>query len=132
MGDGGNRAGQGSDPQRPIIVEIGASAGGVRALQEFLDAVPPQTGAAYVVVVHLDPQHRSELPQILAARTRMPIVQVEATEPLKVNQVCVIPPDRRLQVIDHQISAARFDEPPGLRARLVVAARLDFRTSSAM
>jgi two-component system, chemotaxis family, CheB/CheR fusion protein len=103
---------------RPIIVAIGASAGGVRALQAFFDEVPAQTGAAYVVVVHLDPQHRSELPSILAARTRMPVIQVEAREQLKANQVYVIPPDRRLQVIDHEISAIQFDEPPGQRSAI--------------
>src|SRR5262245_65317063 len=100
---------------QPIIVAIGASAGGVRALQAFFDELPAQTGAAYVVVVHLDPQHRSELPNILAARTRMPVIQVEATEQLRANQVYVIPPDRRLQVIDHEISAIRFDQPLGQR-----------------
>jgi two-component system CheB/CheR fusion protein len=105
-------------PSQPIIVAIGASAGGIRALQDLFDAMPSQTGAAYVVVVHLDPQHRSQLPEILAARTRMPVVQVDATESLKANQVYVIPPDRRLQVVDHEISAIRFDEPPGQRTAI--------------
>ena len=73
------------DLQQPIIVAIGASAGGVRALQAFFDELPAQTGAAYVVVVHLDPQHRSELPKILGARTRMSVIQVEAPERLKAN-----------------------------------------------
>ena len=61
----------------PVIVAIGASAGGVSALQSFFSALPEHTGAAFVVVVHLDPQHRSELPSILAAKTRMPVVQVD-------------------------------------------------------
>jgi two-component system, chemotaxis family, CheB/CheR fusion protein len=49
-------------------------------LQRFFEALPEHTGAAFVVVVHLDPSHRSELPQILAARTRMPVIQVNKTE----------------------------------------------------
>ena len=118
MSDESNGAEPASNLHQPIIVAIGASAGGIRALQAFFDEVPAQTGAAYVVVVHLDPQHRSELPNILAARTRMPVIQVEATEQLKANQVYVIPPDRRLQVIDHEISPIHFDEPPGQRTAI--------------
>ena len=105
-----------TDSDHPQMVVIGASAGGIKALQTFFEAIPPHTGAAFVVVVHLDPEHRSELPRILATRTAMPVVQVERTEKLSGDHVYVIPPDRRLQVIDHQISAAVFDEPRGKRA----------------
>src|SRR5262249_5387628 len=50
------------DGRTPVIVAIGASAGGIFALQSFFGALPENTGAAYVVVVHLDPAHRSEMP----------------------------------------------------------------------
>jgi two-component system CheB/CheR fusion protein len=56
----------------PPIVGIGASAGGVKALQTFFDAIPVDSGAAYVVIVHLDPDARSELAPILGNRTQMP------------------------------------------------------------
>jgi two-component system CheB/CheR fusion protein len=98
------------------MVAIGASAGGVRALQEFFSALPESTGAAFVVVVHLDPQHRSELPKIISGRTKMPVVQVEDREKLKADHVYVIPPDRRLQITDHELSALKFDEPRGKRS----------------
>src|SRR5262245_22430063 len=94
-----NGGGQGGE-ENPVIVAIGASAGGVQALQAFIGSLPPKTGAAYVVVVHLDPQRRSELPSILAARTRMPVKQVEGKAKLAADHVYVIPPDRRLQMID--------------------------------
>lgn len=103
---------------RPVLVGIGASAGGIRALQVFFAQIPPKTGAAYVVVTHLDPQHRSELPQILAGQTQMPVIQVETVEELKPNHVYVIPPDRRLQIVDHQLSALHFNEPHGQRAAI--------------
>jgi two-component system, chemotaxis family, CheB/CheR fusion protein len=102
--------------RKPIIVTIKASAGGVTALQQFFDELPNQTGAAFVVVVHLDPQRPSEQPQILAGRTRMPVTQVNKTEKLRADHVYVIPPDRRVQLIDHMISATEFDEPCGKRA----------------
>src|SRR5499427_6704009 len=104
------------DPTQPTIVTIGASAGGVTALQRFFEVLPEQTGAAFVVVVHLDPDHRSELPQILAGRTRMPVIQVNETQKLKADHVYVIPPDRRVELIDHEISPTVFDEPRGRRA----------------
>jgi chemotaxis response regulator CheB len=65
----------------PLIVAIGASAGGVQALQSFFSGIPSNTGAAFMVVVHLDPEHRSELASVLAARTQMPVTQVEEKSP---------------------------------------------------
>jgi two-component system, chemotaxis family, CheB/CheR fusion protein len=106
------------DQPLPVLVGIGASAGGIRALQALFGRLPAKTGAAYVVVTHLDPQRRSELPQILAGQTQMPVIQVEATEDLKPNHVYVIPPDRRLQIVDRRLSAVRFNEPHGHRAAI--------------
>jgi two-component system CheB/CheR fusion protein len=113
-GDGGQSAVAGNP--KPTIVGIGASAGGIRALQAFFAALPADTGAAFVVIVHLDPEARSELAAILAGRTSMPVSQVVAAEHLQANHVYVIPPDRRLQLSDHEISTAEFDEPRGRRA----------------
>ena len=104
------------DDGKPAIVAIGASAGGIHALQNFFGALPERPGAAFVVVVHLDPGHRSEMAQIIAARTKMPVVQVGDRNKLEADHVYVIPPGRRLQLLDHQISALEFDEPRGHRA----------------
>src|SRR5256714_821749 len=101
---------------KPFIVSIGASAGGIQALQAFIGSLPPTTGAAYVVVVHLDPERRSELPSILAARTRMPVVQIAGKQKLAADHVYVIPPDRRLKMIDHEVSAVEFEQPRGQRS----------------
>src|SRR5579872_2052481 len=92
------------------IVGIGASAGGIKALQAFFECLPEKVGAAFVVVVHLDPDRSSELPAILGARTRMPVVQVTDRAPLEVDHVYVIPPNRRLRISDDQVAAATFDE----------------------
>jgi two-component system, chemotaxis family, CheB/CheR fusion protein len=115
MSDSNDR---GSGNGSPIIVSIGASAGGVEALQVLFDALPDSTGASFVVIVHLDPQAHSELASILASRTRMPVVQVHTTEKIKPDHVYVIPPDRRLQIIDHEISAVEFDRPRGQRTAI--------------
>src|SRR3954466_15283562 len=98
---------------KTIVVGIGASAGGVRALQNLFDALPEKTGAAFVVVVHLDPDTRSEMARILGARTHMPVIQVDRPVPLQADHVYVIPPDRRLHISNDEIATAEFDEPRG-------------------
>jgi two-component system CheB/CheR fusion protein len=100
----------------PVIVGVGASAGGVQALQTFFEMLPEETGAAFVVVIHLDPQSHSDLSSILATRTRMPVLQVTARQQLQSDHVYVIPPGRSLHITDHEISAVKFDEPRGQRA----------------
>jgi two-component system, chemotaxis family, CheB/CheR fusion protein len=107
---------EGSGNAHPPMVVIGASAGGIKALQAFFENAPTDCGAAFVVVVHLAPEHRSELPHILSLRTRMPVVQVVDREKVVANHVYVIAPDRQLQVVDHEISSAKFEEPRGRRA----------------
>jgi two-component system CheB/CheR fusion protein len=102
---------------RISICGIGASAGGVEALQQFFLAVAPDLGLAYVVIVHLAPDHKSELPAILSRCTTMPVVQVDDSrqEPLQRNHVYVIAPDRKLEITESAIGASPFDQPRGQR-----------------
>src|SRR5689334_9815722 len=102
-------------PQIPVCA-IGASAGGVSALQELFSHLPTDLGAAFVVIVHLAPDHPSQLSQILATRTRMPVHQVGDTPQLTPNCVYVIPPDRELVIQGNHIEARPFSEPRGRRA----------------
>jgi two-component system, chemotaxis family, CheB/CheR fusion protein len=97
------------------LVAIGASAGGVKALQRIFEKIPADTGACFVVIVHLDPERESHLSDIIAARTSMSVTMVESSVPLVPNSVYVIPPNRRLQITDHEIGTYEFDEPRGLR-----------------
>ena len=107
----------GDSPERRFpTVGIGTSAGGVRALQEFFESLPDRVEAAFVVVVHLDPAHQSELPNILATRTRMPVSQVSGRVKLEPGHVYVIPPNRQLLLSDQHLSTAEFDEPRWQRA----------------
>ena len=117
MADNGDDVGtRGNGKRDPVIVLIGASAAGVQALQSFFNALPQRTGAAYVVVAHLDPTQRSEMPGVIAAHTRMPVVKIGEQQKLEADHVYVIPPDHRLQVIDHEITALHFDEARGERS----------------
>ena len=69
-----------------------------------------------MVIVHLEPTHTSELAEILARKTRMPVQQVNQTAPLEPNKIFVIPPNRRLLITDHEVATLPFDEPRGRRS----------------
>ena len=116
----GNTPGEkNSKPQVEVsfpTVGIGASAGGVTALQQFFQEIPPDTGAAFVVIVHLEPNYTSELAEILGRKTQMPVQQVNRKVPLEPNKIYVIPPNRRLLITDHEIATFSFDEPRGKRS----------------
>ena len=59
------------------IVGIGSSAGGLDALQKLFGAMPPESGFAFVVVAHLDPTHESQLAELIARRTTIPVNEME-------------------------------------------------------
>jgi two-component system CheB/CheR fusion protein len=90
--------------------------GGIAALHSFFSVLPEKVGAAFVVIVHLDPEHASDLSRIIAARTKMPVIEVTSDETIEADKVYVIPPNRRLLVTADKISSAPFDEPRGHRA----------------
>jgi two-component system CheB/CheR fusion protein len=80
------------------IVGIGASAGGLEAFTQLLKALPLDTGMAFVLVQHLDPDHESHLAQILSRTTSLPVREIGNDEPVRANHVYVIPRDRTLTV----------------------------------
>jgi two-component system CheB/CheR fusion protein len=98
----------------PTVVGIGASAGGLAALKTFFDHVPADTGLAFVVVVHLSPEHRSLLADLLQPHIRFPAEQVNETTLLQPNHAYIIPPNANLSAIDTHL---RLSELEGLRAQ---------------
>jgi two-component system, chemotaxis family, CheB/CheR fusion protein len=78
-------------PSNLRIVGIGASAGGVEALEAFFKAMPDDNGLAFVVVTHLDPNRESMLAEILGRATRMPVVNAQDGEPVAAHHVYVLP-----------------------------------------
>ena len=95
---------------------IGASAGGLQALQAFFEALPSDTGMAYVVITHLHPEYESHLAELLQTRTDMPVKQVTDSMPVEEDHVYVIPPNRGLIMEDGKVDTAEFTEPRGQRA----------------
>ena len=94
------------------VVGIGASAGGLEALRRFLEATPDNTGMAFVVVVHLSPEHESHLPSLLQSHTMMPVTQVTDSlpTPIERDHVYVIPPNRNLSTIDTHLRFSELEE----------------------
>src|SRR5512140_945934 len=80
------------------IVGIGASAGGLEALEAFLSHVPIDSGLAYVVIQHMDPTHKGMLTDLLQRVTAIPVTQVTDGIPVRPNCVYVIPPNTNLSL----------------------------------
>ena len=81
------------------IVGIGASAGGLEALEVFLANVPENSGMAFVIVQHLDPTYKGMLVELLQRGTPMPVSQVKDRMPVEPNSVYVIPPNKDLSIL---------------------------------
>ncbi|MBB1126979.1 chemotaxis protein CheB [Thiospirillum jenense] len=80
------------------VVAVGASAGGLDALERFFHSLPEHSGAAYVVIQHLSPDHKSMMANLLARHTRMPVVTVEDGMTLEPDRVHLIPPASMMSV----------------------------------
>jgi chemotaxis methyl-accepting protein methylase len=86
--------------RRPFpIVAIGASAGGLEALEQFLGHVPADSGMACVVIQHLDPNHKGMMPELLQRATAMPVTQAKNRMKVKPGGVYVIPPNWDLSIL---------------------------------
>ena len=93
------------------VVGIGASAGGIAALKKLFGQIPSDSGLAFVVVVHLSPEHKSHLADLLQPYTPMPVQQVNETIPLLANNVYIIPPNCDLSISDSILHIADREEP---------------------
>ncbi|MBV8091408.1 MAG: chemotaxis protein CheB, partial [Alphaproteobacteria bacterium] len=93
-------------PSLPIV-GIGASAGGVEALEHFFKSVPPENGLAFVVVTHLPPDRESLLSEILGRSTRMPVVNAQDDVNLEADHVYVLPPSAILTIHEGRLQLRR-------------------------
>ena len=106
------------------VVGLGASAGGIGPLQQFFGDMQPDTGLAFVVVMHLSPDFESHLADVLQQRTSMPVMQVTAPVKVKPNHVYVIPPNHQLTFNDSMLEVV----PPQRALGRRVTIDLFFRT----
>ncbi len=97
------------------IVAIGASAGGLEALEQFFVHVPPDSGMAFVVIQHLDPDHKGVMPELLQRSTQMPVTQARNRMKVKRDCVYVIPPNRDLSILHGSLYLLEPVAPRGQR-----------------
>ncbi len=110
----------GDSTDRATVVGIGASAGGLEALQRFLKALPPDTGMAFVVVVHLSPDFRSMMDDLLSKYTRMPVKPVEEGQIVAPDHVYVIQPGTNIRLCGNHLELAPQHRGPGHAINLPV------------
>ncbi len=99
-----------------FTVGLGASAGGIKALEEFFQHMDAASGMAFVVVLHISPEHESNLAPLLQRYTTMPVIQVQETVKVEPDHVYVIPPGKHLELTDGML---RPTEPENDRGRRV-------------
>ncbi|MEI6175039.1 MAG: chemotaxis protein CheB [Bacteroidota bacterium] len=97
------------------IVGIGASAGGLEALEQFFGNMPKDNGMAFVVIQHLDPTHVGIMPELLQRITQMKVFQATDSLKVKPNCVYVIPPNKSLSILNGALHLFAPVETRGLR-----------------
>jgi two-component system, chemotaxis family, CheB/CheR fusion protein len=118
----GLKAEKGAAKRNPIpdadlfpIAGIGASAGGLEALEQFLSNVPEKSGLAYVVIQHLDPTQKGMLPELLQRVSKMKVYQAKDLMVVKQNCVYVIPPNKSMSILNGVLHLFKPLEVRGLR-----------------
>lgn len=97
------------------IVGIGASAGGLRALEDFFRTIPANPGMAFVIITHLAPDRESFLADILARQTLLPVDVASDGQPVEKDRVYVLPPNASLTIDDGRLRLRDID--PSRRER---------------
>jgi len=95
------------------VVGVGASAGGLEALEALFNAMPTDSHAAFVVVTHLDPIHVSLMPELLQRHTKMPVIQIHDGIKVQPDHVYVIPPNRELSILNGTLQLLEMVHPRG-------------------
>lgn len=97
------------------IAGIGASAGGLEALEQFFSHMPDNAGIAFVVVQHLDPNHKGMMPELLQRTTGMTVLEAGNRMPIKPDCVYINPPNKELSILHDTLYLLDPVAPHGLR-----------------
>lgn len=81
-----------------LVVGVGASAGGLEALEKFFDSIPSELNAAFIVVQHLSPDHKSLMADLLSKHTSMPVREAVDGQQVLVGTVTMVPPHANLEL----------------------------------
>ena len=97
------------------IVGIGASAGGLETLEQFFAKMPQNTGMAFIIIQHLDPNHIGMMPELLQRMTTMKVIQVTDSLKIKPNCVYIIPPNKSMSILNGSLHLFASIETHGIR-----------------
>jgi two-component system CheB/CheR fusion protein len=109
-----SETGSEDSPSPLLYVGIGASAGGLEALDAFFENTPPDTGMAFVVVQHLSPDYKSLMVDLLSKRTSMPVHRATDGDPVLPNSVYLIPPKKHLKIFQGRLQLSDVEPSKGL------------------
>ena len=98
-------------PDNHILVAVGASAGGLEALNSFFYNVPEDSDYTYLIVQHLSPDHKSLMAELLAKKTKIPITEIKHDAEIERNHIYVIPPSKNLVIENKHLKL--LDKPKG-------------------
>ena len=101
--------------EAPVIIGIGASAGGLEAFQQFLKGLPADHRLVLVLVQHLDPDHNSMMPELVSAKTKSPVHSVEDGMLVEPGHIYLIPPGFEMEIEGLRLRLEKFESPRGLR-----------------
>lgn len=107
-------AGHGAEKLFPIV-GIGASAGGLEALEQFFSHLPDNTGIAFVVIQHLAPNYKDMMPELLQRTTTMTVLQAQNRMKIKPGCIYVNPPHKELSILHDTLYLFDPVAPRGLR-----------------
>jgi len=97
------------------VIGIGASAGGLEALQELFSNMPSDTGIAFVLISHLDPSHASLLPELLMRYTSMSVHEAEDDMRVKPNKIYIIPRNKDISILNGALKLSEPAQAHGMR-----------------
>ncbi|MCO8121294.1 PAS domain-containing protein [Stieleria sp. TO1_6] len=98
-----------SDCDQFHVVGVGASAGGLEAIETFFEHMPVDSGMAFVVVQHLSPDFKSHMDELIARKTQIPVQQVDNATPLKPNRIYLLPAKMEMEVRDGKLMLSHRD-----------------------
>ncbi len=98
----------------PLYVGIGASAGGLEAIQAFFQNMPPVSPLAFIVIQHLSPDYKSLMVELLSKKTKMPVKRAEDGMTVEANTVYLIPPKKNLRIFHGKLLLSEQDYSRGI------------------
>ena len=104
-------------------VGIGASAGGLEAIETFFKNMPPDSGLAFVVVQHLSPDYKSMMAELLSKHTQMPVHRAEEGMRVQANRIYLIPPKKNLGIFHGKLLLSDQDHNRGINLPIDVFLR---------